>query len=348
MSYNRLECLLCKNDAVLVHKDYPGYQEPETYDIFHCSYCNTSFSTPRIDARFLYDTIYKNGCFVPGYDRYWNYLKLIKSFKNPLAYLASEEEMYFSVQKNLERLSELKKEKILEVGSGLGYLTFALQTAGYNVKGLDISQTAVDMATNEFGDFYIHSDISDFSKSNSGSIDIVILTEVIEHINEPLKFIEQILLLLKPGGHIIITTPNKSLLPNTIVWKTENPPVHCWWFSEESLSFIAVKNNCTVSFFDFTEYYKPITKYVSFNTRSLKNTPTLPPTLTKENTLINPIINSLGYSIKKRIFLGFPLLKTILVGCKKLYIKQKEASNPDIIVCKKRGTILCATITKPK
>ena len=124
----------------------------------------------------------------------------------------------------------------MEIGSGLGYLTYSLIKSNYNVVGLDISQTVVKQAIETFGDHYICANIYEYAQIDLEAFDIVILTEVIEHVNEPINFMESIKKILKPAGKIIITTPNKSFFPKDIIWASELPPIHCWWFSEEAMN----------------------------------------------------------------------------------------------------------------
>ena len=127
---------------------------------------------------------------------------------------------------------------------------------------LEISQEAVDQATASFGPLYICTDVYEFAEENAGRYDAIILTEVIEHIEDPLKFTKVLSLLLKEGGGIIMTTPNKSFYPLFTNWETDLPPVHCWWFSENSLEYVAEKLSMSVSFVDFVDYYKKHEKKV--------------------------------------------------------------------------------------
>lgn len=62
--------------------------------------------------------------------------------------------MYFAIKEILARNNN-KKAKILEVGSGLGYLTYAISQQGYNITGLDISHDAVKKAEKHFGKHFI-------------------------------------------------------------------------------------------------------------------------------------------------------------------------------------------------
>jgi len=350
MISGQTECLLCGGVANLKHNEYPGYQEPLSFKICHCTVCNTSFSLPRADSSSIYENIYRSGDKVPGYGRYWKYAGIVKKVRNPLDYLAENHEDYWSVREALTMyVNDRSTTKILEVGSGLGYLTYSLSKAGYNVTGMDVSQTAVNQAIKNFGENYICTGLFEFAKHSHESFDFVILTEVIEHVGDPLAFIEAIFGILKPGGRAIITTPNKSLYPPEVIWASDLPPVHCWWFSEESMNFIAGKLNAGINFISFRDYYKM--NYHLISTRALL-----------ENRLPKPFFNSKGALIRKAesksglkssiqsVLIKLPVLNRAAGIMKKqvikIYGKSRKFLSPDAIVCKERGQIMCSVMLK--
>lgn len=341
------ECALCGSTAHLMNDKWPGYQQPHTFKIYHCTFCNTSFSLPKVPTGAMYESIYTHGAAVPGYNRYWEYMKKVKQSNRPLDHLAGAEDIYWGVKQAVATLTKEKKDvKILEVGSGLGYLTYALNKAGYPTMGLDISQTAVSQAQKTFGDFYVCANLFDYVKLHAAQFDIVIFTEVIEHVEQPFAFVECILQLLKPGGHAIITTPNKSLYPADITWQTENPPVHFWWFSEDSLRLIAKKTGAAISFISFTDFYKK--NYTSIDLKKCRHSTPMAAVLGSNGELLFSVTKKPSLKNSFRAGLSkLPAVKKTATGIKKYFTKIKEASNPDIIVCGDRGKVICAIFEKP-
>jgi len=342
MNKKELKCQICGENTNLKHNNYIGYQEPDKFRIYHCNNCNTASAFPRVDTSLLYENIYNSGNRVPGYHRYWKYASMILKVSKPINYLSKNESTYWGVNHALNKIVDNKKKtKILEVGSGMGYLTFSLKMADYDIIGLDISKTAVEKAIENFGNHYQYADVYEFSEEKPESADIIILTEVIEHIEEPVKFLKALKKILKPGGSLIITTPNKTTYPKNIIWASDSPPVHYWWFAEKSFKYIADILNFEISFIDFTNHFKK--NYMSID-------------ISKENQNITPLpfLNEVGQlkdESKKKLggyFAG--ILRTVgqVALIKNIYLKVNDffKSDNDIIVCGKRGPVLCVILKK--
>jgi SAM-dependent methyltransferase len=285
----------------------------------------------------LYQHIYRNGDRVPGYDRYWKYAVAVRQAPDPLDYLATNENTYWAVKQALgDRPQAARATRILEIGSGLGYLTYALIKAGYQAQGLDISQVAVQAATEAFGDHYICADVLGFARRNPGAFDVAVLTDVIEHVEEPVGFLRAIVSLLRPGGQAIVTTPNKSFFQPGVVWMSELPPVHCWWFSEGSMQEIARALKLDLSFLNFREYYKR--HYHGERTSVLTSRPLPKPYLDRSGELL-PLVRNGQRSWRSGLINKAAWLKW-------LYGSIMERCALDFAVCRDRGVLLCALLRK--
>lgn len=248
-------CLLCDHtEAALKHSAQIGYQANEHFAIYHCPACVTAFALPMQVNENIYNLIYKHSQIIPGYERYQRYAKAVLATDNPLDYLAKSEDVYWAIKKYLISLKK-SNPKILEVGCGLGYLTYALHKAGYDVTGIDISKVAINQAKERYEDNYICKDVGEHAQEAGAIYDVIIFTEVIEHIPNVKSFIASLISLLKPKGELVLTTPNRSCFANEILWETEPPPVHLWWFSENSIQHLAKFFGYQASFIDYSEYY---------------------------------------------------------------------------------------------
>lgn len=137
-------CSLCGNPAREIAHSYPGYKIPTSYGIWECGECGLQFADPMRSDPDLYDEIYRSPALMPGYDRYYNYAKAVARSKKPMEFLANSMEPYWAVRAAIQGLP--KGAKILDIGSGLGYLAYALADVGYDTVGLDISENAVGNA----------------------------------------------------------------------------------------------------------------------------------------------------------------------------------------------------------
>ncbi|AKD55338.1 class I SAM-dependent methyltransferase [Spirosoma radiotolerans] len=250
-------CNVCFEPAKVL-KTIQGYKENSFYDILHCGQCDTSFirNDASAETELIYDLIYNHGNQVPGYNRYYTYADKVLEEHKPLHYLADTEDMYWAIADCIEKKIITKDMKLIEVGCGLGYLSYALHEDGFDIMGIDISEKAISKARQKYGDYYKCMDIYKMVEEGNEQFDIILLTEVIEHVTDPVDFIEALSMLLNPGGKIIITTPNKSAYPPQVSWDTELPPVHHYWFSEKSIRTIASNLKLTCRFVDFSPFNK--------------------------------------------------------------------------------------------
>lgn len=260
-------CRLCRSRTEVLNASHPGYQLPKTYVIVACANCDTQYADPMEADEAVYEVIYAKAEQLPGYARYTGYADEVTRTETPLQLLASAEDVYWFIADALEQRGRKGSDRMLEIGSGLGYLTYSLAKSGYNIRGLELSTKAVAAARARYGDLYDAGDLFQLTRSAPGTYDVVILTEVIEHLSDPISFLEAARGLLAPGGVILLTTPNKSLYPAKTYWQTDNPPVHLWWFSEASMRQIAIRLEMQIHFGDFT----------AFNTGRMVGRPAGPP-----------------------------------------------------------------------
>lgn len=293
------KCLLCGHDAIK-NNTVNGYEYPEMYDVFNCGYCNYEFvNSGKKNLSDLYEKIYNNAEKVPGYSRYYRYFDNVKNNHAPLDYLVSEDSIYWSVKQTLNMYRPLN---VLELGSGLGYLTYALRQQGYEAIGVDLSEQAVTRAIDRFGAYYYCSDVFEYLGKIERKFDLIIVNEVIEHVQNPVKLIED-LKCASPSSYILFTTPNKDIWRN-YSWKTDNAPVHLHWFSKQSLTMVLEKLNLQFEFLNFSEYHKTYPLFIDFDKMSNNNADHI----FKENGIVR--MESNGRNSLKSIF--YPLYYSVL------------------------------------
>ena len=249
------QCELCKSMAKRTFTGMEGYVEGTKYDVYECTNCKSSFVDPMTNLQEEYEIIYGGDTTKDSATDYYYYLAhASKQLSNPLKDLGNFSAIFWGVVRALRDENIKPGSTILEVGSGLGYLTHALNKAGYTCEGLDYSQTAIDFAKKFFGGSHTQGTIDTFVPVNGKKYDAIIATEVIEHVVSPTEFVNKCLALLKPGGKLILTTPIKDIHPEGTIWETEPAPVHLWWLTEKGVASVSQTLGAKASFVDFTDY----------------------------------------------------------------------------------------------
>ena len=102
-----------------------------------------------------------------------------------------------------------KKLKIADFGCGRGWLSAKLSAFG-EVTGFDVSEKAVENAKQSFPDLhFVCLDASEtIPEKYANTFDLVVSSEVIEHIEDQASYAKNIHSLLKPTGNFLISTPN--------------------------------------------------------------------------------------------------------------------------------------------
>lgn len=103
---------------------------------------------------------------------------------------------------------------VLDCACGYGYGTniIAQMTNASYCFGIDITKEAIKYAKNNFCNKNVEFKIGDaqnLKEFNNNSVDFITSFETLEHIPEPEKFLLEAYRILKPGGRIIVSVPNK-------------------------------------------------------------------------------------------------------------------------------------------
>ena len=109
-------------------------------------------------------------------------------------------------------LSVLKEQcvhppaSVLDVGCGWGTNLQALETAGYEVTGLDISRRILD-ALDRQGRNLIEADLNREPPADAKIYDVLFALDVIEHLDDDLGAVCRLSRMLRPGGLAVISVP---------------------------------------------------------------------------------------------------------------------------------------------
>lgn len=141
--------------------------------------------------------------------------------------------------------------KLLDVGCGDGNVSQLYKSKSKEVFGIDISKTALEQAKQRG----IQTFLQDLNLLplcfEDEYFDYIVLTDVIEHIVNPIELLKESKRMLKNGGIAIITTPNFARLSNRLRMAFLGDPIdilhwskygdeveHLHWFTLPKLNFI--------------------------------------------------------------------------------------------------------------
>lgn len=144
-------------------------------------------------------------------------------------------------------IAACRAQRVLDVGCGSGIFLKYLRRENPSIElfGFDLNEELVDSLAREgFG--VLPSNPARFSDAMAGQplFDVVTMLQVLEHVADPIEFVQTFLPLLRPGGLLIITTPNFSgpikSFPDAL---TEIPPHHTTRWTEKAFRYLVSGQN---------------------------------------------------------------------------------------------------------
>lgn len=185
MTHTIERCNLCGSTTYTVR----FYREP--YTRVMCSHCGLVWSLEQPDFASLEDMY--GADYFQG-DTYLNYVN-----DQPI------------IEENArKRLCEIHQHvqppgSVIEIGCAAGFFLNVCRTAGWDVKGVELSDYASQFARETLGLDVITGTLEDAGFAPA-SAELVGMFDVIEHVPDPLATLTQAAALLKPGGLLVIST----------------------------------------------------------------------------------------------------------------------------------------------
>ncbi len=226
-------CLICENESVFpfveLYDDRHSY--PGLFQIMKCQSCGhkslqAEFS-PK-DLTRMYTEFYPRSLFI--LEEYHPY----KEVSGLGAWLDGTQNSAFRwVPKNV---------RVLDIGCGFGESLGYHKSRGCDVYGVE-ADVNIRRVADRFG-YKVHVGLFDPKIYEPDFFDYVTLDQVIEHVTNPVEMLRDITGVMKPGGMLIIGTPNsngwgaKVFGRHWIHWHT---PYHLQLFSKKSMKLATEK-----------------------------------------------------------------------------------------------------------
>ena len=226
-------CPLClakaNQQSVVTSHVYGG--NSKQYAFFKCTSCDVNYLYPQL-------TKYQENNF---YTKEFEGFMASRSGDNagwdgPLKHIKANETQFKRRWQYLQKYLP-PSGSILEIGCSSGFMLFPLKSMGYECAGVEPSGVFANYVNSQ-GITVLEN--NDMVKNN---FDIIMHFFVLEHVRDPIKFLQSNLDKLKSGGKLIIEIPNAADPIYTIYNIPEFEKfywsiAHHWYFTENSLEYV--------------------------------------------------------------------------------------------------------------
>jgi len=180
-------CRLCPDSRQLTLRSVPAHYSSGEFQLRKCSGCGLVYVSPRLT------TPYRNAC-------YRDEGHLVRWF------LGSEERTRLGAKAALRSVQRtgLSAGMWLDIGCGIGTLLDEVSGAGFMASGIELNSSCADYAMQRHS--VICGDALEV-ELDPGVCDVISLTQVLEHVGEPLGLLRRVSQWLRPGGVAFISVP---------------------------------------------------------------------------------------------------------------------------------------------
>ena len=137
---------------------------------------------------------------------------------------------------------------VLDIGCGEGQFLSLIKGQCKSVKGIETNPKAFKVL-NQKEIAATDKELKEFAVENKSAFEIVSAFQVLEHVYHVREFIESMIRVVKPGGHIIISVPNNDSFIGSQMLPLNLPPHHVGYWNPDSLEklqkFFPLRLLCT-------------------------------------------------------------------------------------------------------
>lgn len=238
-------CMICDGGGELLYEALIDHQYgvPGKWSLRKCSNktCGLVWQDPMIasaDLPLAYKSYYThNGHDTFGAENFWSraFAFLDRRIAS-LQGLKAERTRY-----KHGFIGDRRPGTLLDIGCGNGDFAAGMQMRGWSVLGTDADPHAARTVSQKHGFQVDVGELNDLAYPD-GAFDAVMAKHVLEHIRDPEKFARECWRILKPGGRLVLVTPNVASHGHRIYgehWQGLEPPRHLFLYSPRTLHALA-------------------------------------------------------------------------------------------------------------
>ena len=214
-------CPICRSER----REFP-FQLSGSYRVARCLDCGASYLYPRLTEEAM-QSVYRDLSYFEGGESGYADTSYVEQE-------ASLRATFKCLLRNLAKRGATGGD-LLEVGCGYGYLLDEARSVFQRRVGTEFSPQAADRARETGAEVFVG---GMEQLPAEAQFDCVLATQVIEHVYDPLSFMKNVVRHVKPGGHVVLATPDiggalcKAMGRR---WPSFKVPEHVIYFDFESL-----------------------------------------------------------------------------------------------------------------
>lgn len=224
-------CPVCGSAGISkVFKVKDNTASQEFFDIYHCSNCQVRF-TQNPPSESSISEYYKS-------ENYISHTDTSKGLINRI-YQTVRNISINQKKKLIEKITDLPKGTLLDVGSGTGYFAAAMQKAGWDVTGLEPDEGARNVALQQHSVKLLP--VPELFNLPVNKFDAVTLWHVLEHVHDIKKYIMTFKKLLANNGKLFIAVPNYTsydAMSYGSNWAGYDVPRHLYHFTPQTMKWL--------------------------------------------------------------------------------------------------------------
>jgi 2-polyprenyl-3-methyl-5-hydroxy-6-metoxy-1,4-benzoquinol methylase len=123
--------------------------------------------------------------------------------------------------------------RVLDIGPNIGTSLALAQERGWKAQGVEINEEAARYCRERRGLEVLSGTLEEDTYPPS-SFDLVLMADVIEHLRDPLRMLRKVARILKPGGIVMISTPNIAGWAGRLL--QIKPEEHLYYFTPATMT----------------------------------------------------------------------------------------------------------------